>query len=135
MSWTVKPVNTAVIARWRRLPTFHESPAGLIDLDAKRVAGVDGILGIFPPRLDRQVALGTGGYGAEQVYLGHEFKVVPLPGGRRLHEVAVVPGKTGHLEYVEDVVDVALVRDETARLPAPDSSGSSSRSPRRSTVL
>ena len=116
-SWTVKPVYASVIARWRRLPAFQESGMGLINLDAQRMADVAGILGVFPSELYRQVTPGTGGNGAEQVYLREELEVVSLSGGRGLHEVAVVGGESGHLEHVENIVNVALIEMVRSNCP------------------
>ena len=90
---------------------------GLIDLDAQRMAGVDRVLGVFSPELYRQVPAGTGGNGAEQVYFREELEVVSPPGRRGLHEVAVVGGKSGHLEYVENVVNVALIEMVRSNCP------------------
>src|SRR5688572_30754236 len=104
--WLLQPKEALVIGRSRRAPAREQRFRKVVDLDADRLAGREGIAGLGPPERHGEVSTGTGGNRAEQVDLGQELEVVAFLGWAGFHEVAVICVESRDLEDVQDVVNV-----------------------------
>src|SRR5262249_48067194 len=105
---TAEPVVAPVAGDLGRAPAVEQRGGGVPDLYAEGAARAERIARLLAPHLPGQVAVRAGGNGAEHVDLGEELYEVPLLGGARLDEVAVVGGEAGDLEDVEHIVHVEL---------------------------
>src|SRR3954454_23057804 len=107
-----KAAGPAVRTPFRRLPAGEQIGIGLVHLHAQRVAVRLGVTALTPQR-HRQVTARAQRDGHQQIDLGEQFDVVAGSSGTGLHEVALVVGhQPGHLEEVDDIVDVELGQSE-----------------------
>src|SRR5712691_3530675 len=95
--------------RFGRAPALQQRGIDIVHLDPQRLARRQRIAAVRPATRNRQVAAGTVGDRAEQVYLGKELEEVALLRRAGLREVDLVLGvEAGDLEDVQDVVHVEL---------------------------